>query len=136
MGIEPFLVSSSLMAVVAQRLVRHLCTNCKEEYMPTDEELLKIGINRASILNNNLYRAVGCEKCLDTGFSGRSGIFEILKIDDEIRNLTLQSTDSSTIKKKALERGLTTLRSDGIAKILRGQTSIDEVLRVTEQDEN
>ncbi|NIP37629.1 MAG: type II secretion system ATPase GspE [Candidatus Dadabacteria bacterium] len=135
MGIEPFLVSSSLMAVVAQRLVRHLCNSCKEEYTPTDEELEKIGIQRASILNNKLYRSTGCEECLDTGFAGRSGIFEILKMDDDIRNLTLQSTDSSTIKKKAVERGLTTLRGDGIAKILRGQTSIDEVLRVTEQDE-
>ena len=135
MGIEPFLISSSLMAVVAQRLVRHLCNSCKEEYIPTDEELLKIGILRNSILNNKLYKAVGCEECIDTGFSGRSGIFEILKIDDEIRNLILQSTDSNTIKRKALERGLTTLRNDGVAKILRGQTSIDEVLRVTEQDE-
>ncbi|NIT14391.1 MAG: type II secretion system ATPase GspE [Candidatus Dadabacteria bacterium] len=135
MGIEPFLVSSSLMAVVAQRLVRHLCKHCMEEYVPTDEELIKIGIPRESVLNNKLYRAKGCEECLGTGFSGRSGIFEILKVDDEIRNLTLQSTDSGTIKRKALERGLTTLRGDGIAKILTGQTSIDEVLRVTEQDD-
>lgn len=135
MGIEPFLVSSSLMAVVAQRLVRHLCNICKEEYTPTDEELYKIGIQRSTVLGNKLYRSAGCEQCLDTGFSGRSGIFEILKMDDDIRNLTLQSTDSGTIKKKALERGLTTLRSDGIVKILMGQTSIDEVLRVTEQDE-
>ncbi len=135
MGIEPFLVSSSLMAVVAQRLVRHLCKHCMEEYVPTDEELIKIGIPRESVLNNKLFRAKGCEECLDTGFSGRSGIFEILKVDDDIRNLTLQSTDSGTIKRKALERGLTTLRGDGIAKILTGQTSIDEVLRVTEQDD-
>jgi general secretion pathway protein E len=135
MGIEPFLVSSSLMAVVAQRLVRHLCNHCKEEYTPTDEELMKIGIPRASVLNDVLFRSNGCEQCLDTGFAGRSGIFEILKMDDEIRNLTLQSTDSSTIKKKSVERGLITLRGDGIAKILMGQTSIDEVLRVTEQDE-
>ncbi len=135
MGIEPFLVSSSLMAVVAQRLVRHLCNHCKEEYTPTDEELMKIGIPRASVLNDVLFRSTGCEQCLDTGFAGRSGIFEILKMDDEIRNLTLQSTDSSTIKKKSVERGLITLRGDGIAKILMGQTSIDEVLRVTEQDE-
>ncbi|HSG30228.1 MAG TPA: type II secretion system protein GspE, partial [Thermodesulfobacteriota bacterium] len=121
--------------VVAQRLVRHLCNHCKEEYTPTDEELMKIGIPRASVLNDVLFRSTGCEQCLDTGFAGRSGIFEILKMDDEIRNLTLQSTDSSTIKKKSVERGLITLRGDGIAKILMGQTSIDEVLRVTEQDE-
>lgn len=135
MGIEPFLVSSSLMAVVAQRLIRHLCNNCKEQYTPTDEELLKIGIKRAMLKDGMLYRSRGCEICLDTGFSGRSGIFEILKIDDDIRNLTLGSTDSNSIKRKSMEKGLVTLRGDGIEKVIKGTTSIDEVVRVTEEEE-
>lgn len=135
MGIEPFLVSSSLMAVVAQRLIRHLCNNCREQYTPTDEELLKIGIKRSMLNDDLLYRSKGCEICLDTGFSGRSGIFEILKIDDDIRNLTLSNTDSNTIKRKAMGKGLVTLRGDGIDKVIRGTTSIDEVLRVTEEEE-
>lgn len=134
MEIEPFLVASSLMAVVAQRLLRHLCASCKEPYTPTDEELAKIGIKRSQLVDEILYRAKGCDKCFDTGYSGRSGIFEILLIDDDIRNLTLSHVDSGTIKKKATEHGMTTLRDDGANKIVNGLTSIDEVMRVTEEE--
>ena len=135
MGIEPFLVASSLMAVVAQRLIRFLCKSCKEPYIPLDDELARIGIERKSLPEGNLYRAKGCSECLSTGYSGRSGIFEILLIDDDIRGYTLSTTDSGTIKKKALEHAMTTLRMDGAEKVLRGLTSIDEVMRVTEEDE-
>jgi len=134
MEIEPFLVASSLMAVVAQRLLRHLCASCKEPYTPTDEELAKIGIKRSQLVDEILYRAKGCDKCFDTGYSGRSGIFEILLINDDIRNLTLSHVDSGTIKKKATEHGMTTLRDDGANKIVNGLTSIDEVMRVTEEE--
>lgn len=136
MGIEPFLISSSLMAVVAQRLIRHLCINCKEEYIPTDDELFKIGIERESLPNGKLFKSNSCDICLNTGFSGRSGIYEILKIDDDIRNLTLIRTDSNTIKKNAIERGLITLRGDGKDRVLEGITSIDEVLRVAEEEDS
>jgi general secretion pathway protein E len=135
MGIEPFLVASSLMAVVAQRLIRFLCQSCKERYVPLDDELTRIGIERGSLPEGNLYRAKGCTECLGTGYSGRSGIFEILLVDDDIRGHTLSTTDSGTIKKKALEHAMTTLRMDGAEKVLKGLTSIDEVMRVTEEDE-
>ncbi len=135
MGIEPFLVASSLMAVVAQRLIRFLCRFCKEPYVPIDDELVRIGLDRKSLPGGKLYRAKGCSECLGTGYSGRSGIFEILLIDDDIRSYTLSTTDSGTIKKKALEHAMTTLRMDGAEKILRGLTSIDEVMRVTEEDD-
>lgn len=135
MGIEPFLVASSLMAVVAQRLIRFLCKSCKEPYVPLDDELARIGIERKNLPEGNLYRAKGCSDCLGTGYSGRSGIFEILLIDDDIRGYTLSTTDSGTIKKKALEHAMTTLRMDGAEKILKGLTSIDEVMRVTEEDD-
>jgi len=135
MGIEPFLVASSLIAVVAQRLIRFLCRSCKELYVPLDDELARIGIERNHLPGGKLYRARGCNECLGTGYSGRSGIFEILLIDDDIRGFTLSTTDSSTIKRKAIETGMTTLRMDGAEKILRGLTSIDEVMRVTEEDE-
>ncbi|MGI9554131.1 MAG: type II secretion system ATPase GspE [Thermodesulfobacteriota bacterium] len=134
MDIEPFLVASSLLAVVAQRLVRVLCPHCKEKYEPTDEELARVGINRNEVKDGVLYRSKGCHECIDTGFSGRLAIFEILIIDDDIRNLTLNTTDSSTIKRKAVENGLITLRIDGASKIVNGQTSVDEVLRVTEEE--
>jgi len=134
MDIEPFLVASSLMAVIAQRLVRLVCTNCKEPYEPTDEELYRIGIKRDLLSDGVIYRARGCEKCIQTGYSGRMAIFEILLIDDEIRTLTLSSSDSSTIKRKALQNGLTTLKMDGVEKVINGLTTIDEVLRVTEEE--
>lgn len=134
MGIEPFLVASSLIAVIAQRLVRFLCNHCKEPYIPLDDELIRIGINRRNIPGGRLFRARGCPECLDTGYSGRTGIFEILLVDDDIRTLTLSTSDSSTIKKRAIENGMTTLRMDGAEKVLRGLTSIDEVMRVTEED--
>jgi general secretion pathway protein E len=135
MGIEPFLVASSLVAVIAQRLIRILCRSCKELYTPLDDELSRINLDRSKVPNGKLYRAQGCSDCLGTGYSGRLGIFEILIINDEIRALTLSTADSTTIKKKSIESGMTTLRLDGAEKILKGQTSIDEVMRVTEEDE-
>lgn len=134
MEIEPFLVASSLLAVVAQRLVRVLCPICKEKYEPTDEELRRISLEKHQLSDGVVYRSNGCSECVDTGFSGRIAIFEILLVDDGIRNLTLHTTDSTTIKKKAVENGLITLRVDGANKVVEGITSIDEVLRVTEEE--
>jgi general secretion pathway protein E len=134
MEIEPFLVASSLMAVIAQRLLRFLCSSCKEPYEPHDDELLKIGLRRSQLKDGVLYRARGCEKCFNMGYSGRTGIFEMLLIDDDIRNLTLSQVDSTKIKRKAMEHGMTTLRMDGAEKVARGLTSVDEVMRVTEEE--
>jgi len=134
MDIEPFLIASSMLAIVAQRLVRVLCNSCREKYEPTDEELNRLTIKRASLKDGVLNRAKGCQICLDTGYSGRLAIFEILIMDDDIRNLTLDTTDSTTIKRKAIENGLITLRVDGASKVIEGLTSVDEVLRVTEEE--
>jgi general secretion pathway protein E len=138
MGIEPFLVASSLVAVIAQRLVRILCVKCKEPYEPVNAELVRIGIDASDVPESGLclYRASGCSECLGTGYAGRSGIFEILVINDDIRNLTLGSVDSTTIKRKANEHGMTTLRVDGAEKVLKGRTSIDEVMRVAEESDD
>jgi general secretion pathway protein E len=134
MEIEPFLVASSLMAVIAQRLLRFLCSSCKEPYEPHDDELLKAGLRRSQLADGVLYRARGCDKCFNMGYSGRTGIFEMLLIDDDIRNLTLSQVDSTKIKRKAMEHGMTTLRMDGAEKVARGLTSVDEVMRVTEEE--
>lgn len=134
MEIEPFLVASSLMAVIAQRLLRFLCNTCKEPYEPSEDELLRAGIRREDLKDGILYRAKSCDKCFDTGYSGRTGIFEMLLIDDKIRNLTLSHVDSGQIKKNAVESGMTTLRQDGADKVIKGQTSIDEVMRVTDEE--
>ncbi len=133
MGVEPFLIASTLSAVVAQRLVRILCTQCKEQYVPLDGELTRIGLARGFCPEGKIYRARGCHECMETGFSGRIAIFEILLIDDELKNAVLINPDSTTLKEKALRNGLVTLRMDGADKVAKGITSIDEVLRVTEE---
>ena len=134
MGIEPFLVSSSVVAIVAQRLIRILCPHCKKEYTPTPPELNELGIDSSQRDGHTIYMAVGCDKCMQTGYRGRTGIYEILLISDEVRNLILQNVNSQVIKNKAIEVGMTTLRMDGALKVLSGITGIEEVLRVTQED--
>lgn len=134
MGVESFLIASTLSAVIAQRLVRVLCTRCREQYVPIDEEVSRIGLAREARLEGKIYRAKGCQECMETGFSGRIAIFEILIIDDELKNTILTHPDSSTLKEKALRNGLITLRMDGADKVAKGITSIDEVLRVAEEE--
>lgn len=134
MGVESFLIASTLSAVIAQRLVRVLCTQCREQYVPIDEEIGRIGLPREACPEGKIYRARGCQECMETGFSGRIAIFEILIIDDELKNTVLTHPDSSTLKETALGNGLVTLRMDGADKVAKGVTSIDEVLRVTEEE--
>ena len=134
MGVESFLIASTLSAVIAQRLVRILCVRCKEQYVPIDEELSRIGLAREACPEEKIYRAKGCPECMETGFSGRIAIFEILIIDDELKNTILTHPDSATLKDRAIRNGLVTLRMDGADKVARGITSIDEVLRVTEEE--
>ncbi|MBI3009044.1 MAG: type II secretion system ATPase GspE [Candidatus Omnitrophica bacterium] len=134
MGIEPYLASSSLIAIMAQRLVRTVCAGCKESYNPEEESLREIGIDPSRVQIKELYQGKGCNLCLNTGYRGRTGIYEMLLMDQDIRNLVLNRADSNTIKKKAQEKGMITLREDGARKILDGITTIEEVLRVTQED--
>jgi general secretion pathway protein E len=134
MGVEPFLVASSLIAVLAQRLVRRLCNECKTPYTPSDEELADVGLSREDANRGTIFRAVGCRECLNKGYRGRTGIYELLLIDDDIRALVTGNANSSIIKRKAVEHGMRTLRDDGVRKTLEGVTSLDEVMRVTQED--
>ncbi|MCH7868444.1 MAG: type II secretion system ATPase GspE [Myxococcales bacterium] len=134
MGIEPFLVGSSLVAVLAQRLVRVLCPHCRESYTAPDNELRELGV-RPGQGAITLYRAVGCAACNQTGYHGRVGIFEIMLVDDEIRGMVSTNVDSKTIKKAAVAKGMGTLRQDGARKALRGISSVAEVMRATEEEE-
>jgi general secretion pathway protein E len=134
MGIEPFLASSSVIAIMAQRLVRIVCPDCRQQYSPGEEELGEIGMDSAMAAGKPLYRAIGCQNCLGTGYHGRTGIFELLALDDDIRTLILKNYDSNTIKKTATDKGMLTLRQDGAKKVLKGITTIEEVLRVTQED--
>jgi general secretion pathway protein E len=137
MGVEPFLVASSLVAVLAQRLVRRLCTACREVYTPTPEELAEIGMTPEQVVkagNPPVYRATGCALCGQTGYRGRTGIYEYLSVDDDIRTLAIKNVDSNTIKKQAVKKGMATLLDDGARKVLAGETTIAEVLSVTQED--
>jgi general secretion pathway protein E len=131
MGIEPFLVTSSIIAIIAQRLVRVLCPHCKEVYVPDDESLSNLGLDRVVLQNNTFYRKKGCNLCMQTGFRGRTAIFEIMIVDDEIKRLVLKTSDANQINELALKRGMITLQKDGIDKVLSGITTTEEVLRVT-----
>jgi general secretion pathway protein E len=131
MGIEPFLVASSVIAIVAQRLVRVLCPRCKEPYIPDDESLRDIGLKRNVVLEYELFRRKGCPACMNTGYRGRTAIFEILVMEENIKKLILRTTDANQINEEAAKRGMETLIEDGARKVLQGITTIEEVLRVT-----
>jgi general secretion pathway protein E len=138
MGVQPFLVASSLVGVLAQRLVRMLCPACKEAYEPSAEELAQASITPAILARagnpRRLYRAVGCPQCQRTGYAGRTGIYELMLVDDEIRQLILKNVDSSTIKARAVAGGMMTLLEHGAYKVAMGETTAAEVLSVTAED--
>ncbi|MEE9401790.1 MAG: type II secretion system ATPase GspE [Desulfobacteria bacterium] len=131
MGIEPFLVSSSVMAILAQRLVRVVCDDCKEAYAPHEESLESIDITPEMAAGRKIYRGKGCPSCLNTGYRGRTGIFELMILDDSIKNLILKTSDANAIKRQAVEQGMLSLRQDGAQKVLDGITTIEEVFRIT-----
>ena len=150
MGVEPFLVASSLVGLLAQRLVRRICRECRELVQPTAEEIAGLGIDPDSFFRGGVqlpriknseplqrgmvYRARGCHACLDTGYQGRLGIYELLMISDEVRTLCLRNSDAVAIKRAAMGQGMRTLRQDGGFKVLAGLTTIEEVMMVTAED--
>ncbi len=134
MGIEPFLVSSSVIAILAQRLVRLVCPACKEYYRPTAAELADLGIDAGAVPPEGFARGRGCAACMRTGYRGRTGIYELLLVDAGVRELVMKNADAGTIRSYALSKGMRTLREDGIRKLLRGETTAEEVLRVTQED--
>ncbi len=133
MGIEPFLVTSSVNAILAQRLVRRLCKTCREPIEPEQESLQSIGITPEMLEGKTIYRDKGCPDCLQTGHKGREGIFELLLMDDDIKTTILRTSDANAIKKVGVKHGMITLRRDGARKVLEGITTIEEIFRVTEQ---
>jgi general secretion pathway protein E len=153
LGVQPFLVASSLMALLAQRLVRRVCMECREAYKPSDEDVASIGIDSGAFASGKarrvkfkgvdkmpppgmLYRARegGCSVCLGAGYKGRTAIYELLIIDEKIRQLTIKNSDAQTVKSQAMASGMRTLREDGAQKVLAGMTTTAEVLMITTQD--
>ncbi len=134
MGIEPFLISSSVILVVAQRLVRRLCPKCKKEENLSKETLLKIGVPADKIKDIKIYGPQGCSECSNTGYRGRIALYEVMPITDKIKELILTGATAEEIKREAVKAGMLTLRQSGIHKLLQGITSVKEVLRVTAGD--
>ncbi len=134
MGIEPFLISSSVVGIIAQRLVRQLCPLCKEKYKPTDEMLTLIGLQNTS--DHIFYRAKGCPECNNLGYKGRVVIFEIMKMTDSVAKLTMERASTTEIRKQAMKDGMTLMLEDGLAKAQKGLTTIEEVLSVATIHEN
>jgi general secretion pathway protein E len=134
MGVEPFLVASSVNAILAQRLVRMICARCKEQYDPLPEELEEMGIDIRDLPEGGVWRGAGCAECLGTGYLGRTGIYELMIVTDLIKATVLRNPDSGSIKKAALAEGMRILRQDGAEKVLKGITTIEEVLRVTQEE--
>ncbi len=152
MGVEPFLVASSLIGILAQRLLRRLCPHCKEPYVPTREELAEMGVDPDRFFagtadfhpvpenfrrppKGHVFRAKGCHHCLNTGYAGRTGIYELLIMDDDVRAMSMKKIDANQIKRLAISKGMRTLRQDGARKVISGITSFSEVMLVTTEDQ-
>lgn len=133
-GAEPFLIASSILGIISQRLVRVLCPHCKQKYTPSDFELNMLGTTRESVANANICKAVGCEHCGGKGYSGRTLIMELLAVTDDIRSLIMQRKDGGTIKKQAITNGMVTFREHGLGKVMSGITTIEELLSNTQLD--
>ncbi len=134
MGIEPFLVASSLTAILAQRLVRRICPDCREPAPPLAGELAELGVTPAQLPAGGLWRGRGCATCRGTGYRGRTGIYELLRVTDEVRAALLKSPDAGTIRQLAQRQGMRPLRGDGALKVLAGVTTVEEILRVTQEE--
>jgi len=131
LGVQPYLINGALVSVVAQRLVRRVCQECREAYKPQAKMLRAIGMTPQGARGSTFYRAVGCEKCFQTGYRGRMGVFEIFRMTDGLRDLVLGEASEEAILKQARSEGMTTLLEDGVKKTLAGVTTIEELLRVT-----
>jgi type IV pilus assembly protein PilB len=134
MGVKPFLVASAIMAILAQRLIRMLCPECKEPYEPSDVELRSVGLARQRLEGSTLYHPVGCSACNGQGYKGRKGVYELMELSPDIREMSFQRKPTMELRAKARSEGMTTLQEDGVRKILAGMTTIQEILRITHRD--
>jgi len=131
MGVEPFLISSTLEAVLGQRLLRRICTDCRRRYQPNESLLGELNLAPDEIGERHFYYGRGCDKCNQTGYKGRIGIYELMRITDPLRALINERSPTVVLKQKAIELGMVTLRQDGLRSIFEGHTTIEEVLKYT-----
>jgi general secretion pathway protein E len=135
MGIEPYLLASSILGVLAQRLVRCICSHCKISYVPLKEEMAELGIKKEQMLNGLLYKGRGCAHCFGTGYKGRCGIYELMPMTSRIKGQVLKSQDAEELRKVALAQDMVSLFQQGVALVCEGLTTSAEVLRVTRMGE-
>jgi type IV pilus assembly protein PilB len=131
MGIEPFLVATSVNIIQAQRLIRRVCSNCKEETSMPPEGLIEVGFTKEEAGELKLYKGRGCTTCNNTGYKGRVGLYEVMEINDELRELIIIGASAMELRRKAIELGMITLRESGLCKIRQGITTIEEVVKET-----
>ncbi|MFH1623945.1 MAG: ATPase, T2SS/T4P/T4SS family, partial [Pseudomonadota bacterium] len=135
MGIEPFLVASSVNLILAQRLARVICSECKEQVKVPSATLVDLGIPKDEVSGLTCYKGAGCLNCTDTGYRGRIALYEVMPVQEDVRELILDGAPPSEIKRKAIAYGMQTLRQSGITKLTEGVTTVEEVLRTTVRDE-
>jgi type IV pilus assembly protein PilB len=131
LGLEPFLITATLEGIVAQRLVRTICSRCKEQFTPTEEMLLELSLTPEQVAGRTFFRGAGCEYCRGTGYSGRQGIYELMILDDELRELIMKRSSTNVLREAARKRGMRTLRESGLLAIYDGTTTIEEVVSQT-----
>ena len=136
MGVKPFLVASSIRAIMAQRLIRRICAKCKVPYTPTPYEMEVLKLEPDQLAKATIFKGAGCPDCSKSGYRGRQGIYEIFLIDEEVRRLVYEKVPSNVLRTRARELGMRTLREDGIRKVMAGITTPEEVISITAGDES
>ena len=131
LGLESFLITATIEGILAQRLVRKVCQRCKEAYTPTEDELFMLNLSPEDLEGRQLFRGVGCDYCNHSGYKGRMGLFEIMMLDDEIRDLIMKQASTQLLRAEARKRGMRTLRQSGLMALYDGLTTIDEVVKET-----
>jgi type IV pilus assembly protein PilB len=131
LGVESFLLTATIEAIVAQRLVRRICTACKEEFIPSEEHLMELNLRMSDVQGRQLFRGRGCDACTKSGYKSRMALFEIMMMDDELREMVMQQASTAALRAESRKRGMRTLRESGLLALYEGQTTIDEVVRET-----
>ncbi|NOQ42298.1 MAG: type II secretion system protein GspE, partial [Desulfuromusa sp.] len=134
MGVEPFLAASALVGILAQRLVRTICPHCRQSYQPDEQLLAELFDGTEVPKQATFYRGRGCSHCMQVGYLGRTGLYELLEVTDPIRRLVNSNADAATIRQQALKMGMKPLRQAGLVKVLAGETTVEEILRVTQEE--
>ena len=131
LGVEPFLITATIEGVVAQRLVRRICAKCRTEYEPDDEQIFELRLDRDLIKEKTFYYGKGCNRCNNTGYKGRLGLYEIMTFSDNIRNMIMEKASTNLLRDEAVKNGMIMLRENGLSAIYDGITTVDEVIKET-----